>query len=131
MKTKTNTETTFNACLVTAETKELVQNLRSKYDVTEKQLMMLVMSTVINNESELAQRVADLKVNIDNVKQVKMQAAKEAREQAKLERKQVRLESQEQKAQAKAEAAAARKAAREAAKAAKAAAPESTIAKAE
>lgn len=126
----TETKTSFNACLVTSEDKQIIQDLRNKYDVTEKQLMSILIAMAVHNEADVAARAADVNNNIVAAREAQKQAKLQVREAEKLQRKQLRAEAKQQKSLAKKEAAEARAQAREQAKQAKAVEPKATKSKA-
>lgn len=121
--------TKFTAAMTFNTDKVVIQDLRDKCNLGEKEMMRVILSVVNNHEAELieaaAKFIADEKAGIEAAKQAK----KAEREAEKLEAKQKReaerlakkAEREQQKAQKAAERAAA-KAEKEAAKAAELAA---------
>lgn len=130
MSTNTNTSNTkFNACLVTAEDKQVIQDLRTQYNVTEKQLMSILVALAVHNGVDVAARAADINNNIQLARQANKQAKQELNAADQLQRKQLKLQAKQSKDAAKQQAAEARKMAVEQSKQSKAAAPSAATSK--
>lgn len=119
----TNANSKFNACLVTPEDKQIIQDLRAQYNVTEKQLMSILVALAVHNGVDVAARAADINNSIANAQLVNKQAKQELQAANKLQRQQLKLQAKQAKDAAKQQAAGARKMAREQAKQSKAAEP--------
>jgi hypothetical protein len=119
----TNANSKFNACLVTPEDKQIIQDLRAQHNVTEKQLMSILVALAVHNGVDVAARAADINNSIANAQQANKQAKQELQAANKLQRQQLKLQAKQAKDAAKQQAAGARKMAREQAKQAKAAEP--------
>lgn len=130
MNTNTDTHNTkFNACLVTPEDKQIIQELRTQYNVTEKQLMSILVALAVHNDVDVAARAADINNNIQLARQANKQAKQELNAAAQLQRKQQKLQAKQAKEAAKQQTAEANKMSREQAKQSKAAAPRAAISK--
>jgi replication initiation and membrane attachment protein DnaB len=119
----TNANSKFNACLVTPEDKQIIQDLRAQYNVTEKQLMSILVALAVHNGVDVATRAADINNSIANAQQANKQAKQELQAANKLQRQQLKLQAKQAKDAAKQQATGARKMAREQAKQSKAADP--------
>jgi len=119
----TNANSKFNACLVTPEDKQIIQDLRAQHNVTEKQLMSILVALAVHNGVDVAARAADINNSIAHAQQANKQAKQELQAADKLQRQQLKLQAKQAKDAAKQQAAGARKMAREQAKQAKAAEP--------
>jgi len=119
----TNANSKFNACLVTPEDKQIIQDLRAQHNVTEKQLMSILVALAVHNGVDVAARAADINNSIANAQLVNKQAKQELQAANKLQRQQLKLQAKQAKDAAKQQAAGARKMAREQAKQAKAVEP--------
>lgn len=122
-----NTNSKFNACLVTAEDKQIIQDLRIQHNVTEKQLMSILVALAVHNDVDVAARAADINNSIANAQQANKQAKQELQAADKLQRQQLKLQAKQAKDAAKQQATGARKMAREQAKQSKAVDPQVTI----
>jgi len=123
-----NTNSKFNACLVTAEDKQIIQDLRIQHNVTEKQLMSILVALAVHNDVDVAARAADINNSIQLARQTNKQAKQELNAADQLQRKQQKLQAKQAKDAAKQQAAEASKMAREQAKQSKAVDPHVTIA---
>jgi hypothetical protein len=123
----TNANSKFNACLVTPEDKQIIQDLRAQHNVTEKQLMSILVALAVHNGVDVAARAADINNSIANAQQANKQAKQELQAADKLQRQQLKLQAKQAKDAAKQQATGARKMAREQAKQSKAADPQVTI----
>lgn len=117
--------TKFTAAMTFNTDKVVIQDLRDKCNLGEKEMMRVILGVVLNHEAELteaaAKFIADEKAGIEAAKAAKKaerEAEKaKAKEQREAERAAKKAEREQQKAQKAAEKAAA-KAEKEAAKAA-------------
>jgi len=123
MNTNANTNSKFNACLVTPEDKQIIQDLRAQHNVTEKQLMSILVTLAVHNGVDVAARAADINNSIANAQQANKQAKQELQAADKLQRQQLKLQAKQAKDAAKQQATGARKMAREQAKQSKAVDP--------
>lgn len=115
---KTNTNERFTAAMLFNADKVLVQQLRDQHNLSEKEMMRVILNVASNNAELVAAEVMDIKM----IAEAERNAVKHLRT---MQRENEKLAKQVQREQAKAEKAAAKaveKAAREQAKAEKAAA---------
>ena len=115
---KTNTNERFTAAMLFNADKVLVQQLRDQHDLSEKEMMRVILNVASNNAELVAAEVTDIKM----IAEAERNAVKNLRT---MERENEKLAKQMQREQAKAEklaAKAAEKAAREQARAEKMAA---------
>jgi hypothetical protein len=117
----------FNACLVTPEDKQTIQDLRAQHNVTEKQLMSILVALAVHNGVDVSARAADINNSIAQAQQVNKQAKQELQTAGKLQRQQLKLQAKQAKDAAKQQSTGARKMAREQAKQSKAVDPHVTI----
>jgi|694.fasta_scaffold29426_10 hypothetical protein len=82
----------FTATMTFNADKELVQELRTEFDIGEKEMMTFLIHTALANRSDLEARVANYKEAIEAVKAQKIaekEAEKEAEKAEKLAAKEV------------------------------------------
>ena len=79
-------DTKFTAAMVFNTDKELVQDLRTEFDIGEKEMMTFLIHTALANRSDLEARIANYKEAIETAK-AQVLAEKEAlKEAAKAEK---------------------------------------------